>query len=501
MIMVASYCRVSTDKEDQANSFEAQQRYFKEYIARQPDWELYDVYADEGITGTSTKKRAQFNQMINDARLGKFQLIITKEVSRFSRNTTDCLEMVRKLLDLNIPIYFEKENLNTGSMESELFLAILSSMAEGESVSISENSKWSIQKRFKNGTFKISYPPYGYDWDGEQMVVNPEQAENVRWIFDQVLAGRGTHDIAKDLNAKEVCTKKGKRWTANTIRTLIVNEKYTGDVIFQKTYTDSQFNRHVNNGEKDQYALADHHEAIVSREVFAAAGEVLRQHSKEKGIIKGSGKYLNRYCFSGKIICGECGDIFKRRTHYCSEYKYIVWACNTHLDDKSKCSMKFIRDDALKAAFITMINKLIFARKLILKPYVQALRKGNNDDSLHRIQELQTLLMENSQQKERLTGFIAQGYIDQILYNEEMNTLLAQADRYNSEIEMLSKSVKGDACHIQAATALLRFTEKSSMLDSFDEELFEETVSRVRVLSREKIAFELKCGLTLTERM
>jgi hypothetical protein len=163
--------------------------------------------------------------------------------------------------------------------------------------------------------------------------------------------------------------------------------------------------------------------------------------------------------------------------------------------------MKFIHDDALKAAFVTMINKLIFARKLILKPYVQALRKGNNDDSLHRIQELQTLLMENSQQKERLTGFMAQGYIDQILYNEEMNTLLAQADRYNAEIEMLSNSVKGDASHIQAATSLLRFTEKSSMLDSFDEELFEETVNCIRVLSREKIAFELKCGLTLTERM
>ena len=500
-LRVAAYCRVSTDSDAQLESLEAQKQHYESYIACRDDWTFAGLYYDEGITGTKKDKRPELMRMIRDCETGKIDYVITKSISRFSRNTTDCLEMVRKLLDLNIPIYFEKENLNTGSMESELFLAILSSMAEGESVSISENSKWSIQKRFKNGTFKISYPPYGYDWDGDQMVVIPEQAENVRWIFDQVLAGRGTQDIAKDLNAKGICTKKGNRWTANTIRTLIVNEKYTGDVIFQKTYTDSQFNRHVNNGEKDQYALADHHEAIVSREVFAAAGEVLRQHSKEKGIVKGSGKYLNRYCFSGKIICGECGDIFKRRTHYCSEYKYIVWACNTHLDDKSKCSMKFIRDDALKAAFITMINKLIFARKLILKPYVQALRKGNNDDSLHRIQELQTLLMENSQQKERLTGFMAQGYIDQILYNEEMNTLLAQADRYNSEIEMLSKSVKGDACHIQAATTLLHFTEKSSMLDSFDDELFEETVSCVRVLSREKIAFELKCGLTLTERM
>ena len=315
-LRVAAYCRVSTDSDAQLESLEAQKQHYESYIACRDDWTFAGLYYDEGITGTKKDKRPELMRMIRDCEAGKIDYVITKSISRFSRNTTDCLEMVRKLLALNIPIYFEKENLNTGSMESELFLAILSSMAEGESVSISENSKWSIQKRFKNGTFKISYPPYGYDWDGEQMVVNPEQAENVRWIFDQVLAGRGTQDIAKDLNAKGICTKKGNRWTAHTVRTLIVNEKYTGDVIFQKTYTDSQFNRHVNYGERDQYALTDHHEAIVSREVFAAAGDVIRQHSKEKGIVKGCGKYLNRYCFSGKIICGECGDVFKRRTHY-----------------------------------------------------------------------------------------------------------------------------------------------------------------------------------------
>lgn len=205
--------------------------------------------------------------------------------------------MVRKLLELNIPIYFEKENLNTSSMESELFLAILSSMAEGESTSISENSKWSIQKRFQNGTFKISYPPYGYKWNGEQMVINPEQAEVVRWIFAQVLSGKGTQAVADALNEKGVPSKKGGRWTSTTVRGMLTNEKYTGDVIFQKTYTDSQFNRHVNRGEKDRYALSDHHEAIISREDFDAVRALIHQRGREKGINKGSGKYQNRYCF------------------------------------------------------------------------------------------------------------------------------------------------------------------------------------------------------------
>ena len=191
-LRVAAYCRVSTDSDAQLESLEAQKQHYESYIACRDDWTFAGLYYDEGITGTKKDKRPELMRMIRDCEAGKIDYVITKSISRFSRNTTDCLEMVRKLLALNIPIYFEKENLNTGSMESELFLAILSSMAEGESVSISENSKWSIQKRFKNGTFKISYPPYGYDWDGEQMVVNPEQAENVRWIFDQVLAGRGT---------------------------------------------------------------------------------------------------------------------------------------------------------------------------------------------------------------------------------------------------------------------------------------------------------------------
>ena len=501
VLRVAAYCRVSTDSDAQLESLDAQKTHYENYINGREDWEFPVFYFEEGISGTKKEKRPALLRMIADCKAGKIDFVITKSISRFARNTTDCLEMVRKLLELNIPIYFEKENLNTSSMESELFLAVLSSMAEGESTSISENNKWSIQRRFKNGTFKLSYPPYGYDWDGEQMVINPAQADTVRWIFGQVLSGKGTHAIADELNENGIPTKKGGRWTPTTVRGMISNEKYTGDVIFQKTYTDSQFNRHVNYGQKDQYAMSDHHEAIISREVFEAANALIAQRGKEKGIIKGSEKYQSRYCFSGKIVCGECGDTFKCRIHSTTTHKYAAWCCNTHIEDKSRCSMKYIRDDAVKAAFVTMSNKLIFAHSMVLKPYVETLQNGCTDAPMRRIQQIQTLLLENAEQRETLTKLMAQGYIDQILYNEENNTLLSQANRYRQEMDTLSKAIGGDGAHVTAAKDLLRYVEKAAMLTDFDEALFENTVTRIKVLSREEIAFELKCGLTLKERM
>lgn len=220
-LRVAAYCRVSTDTDAQLESLEAQKQHYETYIAGRDDWEFAGLYFDEGISGTKKERRPELLRMIADCEVGKIDFVITKSISRFARNTTDCLEMVRKLLDLSIPIYFEKENLNTSSMESELFLAILSSMAEGESTSISENNKWSIQKRFQNGTYKLSYPPYGYDWDGEQMVIHPEQAETVRWIFAQVLSGKGTQAVANELNENGVPSKKGGRWTATTVRGML----------------------------------------------------------------------------------------------------------------------------------------------------------------------------------------------------------------------------------------------------------------------------------------
>lgn len=500
-IKVAAYCRVSTDSDAQLESLEAQKTHYENYITSRDDWEFAGLYYDEGISGTKKDKRPELLRLIGDCKAGKVDFIITKSISRFSRNTTDCLELVRNLLDLHIPIFFENENINTGSMESELFLAILSSMAEGESVSISENSKWSIQKRFENGTFKCSYPPYGYDWDGEQMVINPEQAAVVKDIFAALLSGKGTDAIAEDLNQRGLPSKRGGRWTATTIRGMLSNEKYVGDCLFQKTYSDSQFVRHSNHGERTQYMVKDHHEPIISREDFEAAQMLVNQRAHEKGILKGSDKYQNRYVFSSKIICGECGSTFKRRIHGCTGYQYTAWCCSTHIQDKSRCSMLFVQDDAIKQAFVTMMNKLAYGHRVILKPYVDALKNSKSDHALRRIQEIQTLLAQNREKCETLTMLMTQGIIDPILYNKETNKLLSQTDGLRDEIVTLKSTVSGDVTKATEATALLHFTEKCGILPAFEEELFEKYVSRIVIRSRNEICFELKCGLALKERI
>lgn len=324
---VAAYCRVSTASDEQLISLDTQKAHYEDYIKSNSEWEYAGVFFDEGITGTKKECRDGLNSLIDSCEKGLVDLVITKSISRFSRNTTDCLELVRKLMALNVTVIFEKENINTDTMESELMLSILSSLAESESVSISENNKWSIQKRFQNGTYIISYPPYGYENIGGEMIVVPEQAEIVKNIFEDTLGGKSTHVIAKELNDSGVTSKKGGKWTPGAINAVIRNEKFTGDVIFQKTYTDSQFGRHTNDGELNQYLCENHHEPIVSHEIFDKANEVLNQRGREKGNGERTERYQNRYGFSGRIRCGECGGVFKRRIHYKPSGSYIAWCC------------------------------------------------------------------------------------------------------------------------------------------------------------------------------
>jgi len=499
-LRVAAYCRVSTDSDEQLVSLETQKNHYKSYIEANPAWEFAGLYYDEGITGTKKEKRPELLRMIADCKNKKIDFIVTKSISRFARNTTDCLELVRKLIDLGIFIYFEKENINTGSMESELMLSILSGLAESESVSIAENSKWAIKRRFQNGTFKISYPPYGYDAVDGRMVVNEYQAEIVRFIFEEILSGKGTHKIADDLNHRKVPPRKGGRWTATTIRGMVSNEKYTGDAIFQKTYTDEHFNRHNNYGEKDQYLIKNHHEAIISHEDFETAQKVINQRAKEKGVKKHNEKYQNRYPFSGKIICGECGSKFKRRIHSGGK-KYIAWCCSTHIADIKKCSMKYIPESDFEYTFVTMMNKLIFGHVTVLKPLLVSLRGMNSDDSLASIRELDKKLEENAEQRKVLVGLMTKGYLEPAVYNKGNNELLQEAERLQRQKESLVRFLNSDTQNLSEVSELLHYTSKATMLTGLDGDIFERFVERIVVYSRMEIGFELKCGITLKERL
>lgn len=500
-IRVAAYCRVSTDSDEQLISLDAQKAHYESYIRLNDEWEYAGLYYDEGISGTKVESRSGLLSMLADCEEGLIDLIITKSISRFARNTTDCLEMVRKLTDLGVHIIFEKENINTGSMESELMLSILASLAESESVSISQNSKWSIRKRYEKGTFIISYPPYGYDNVDGEMVIVPEQAEIVKEIFAACLAGNGTHAIAKMLNDRGIKTKKGGKWHATTVNGILTNEKYTGDVIFQKTYSDSSFRRHRNYGEQDMFLCENHHEAIISHEDFDKAREVLDRRALEKGNGSNTSRYQNRYAMSGKIICGHCGDKFKRRQHYKPSGNYVAWACSTHLTDKNACPMLYIEDDAIRAAFATMMNKLVYGHQKILKPLMRSLRGMDDKERLIQIDVMERQIEENAEKKQTLMTLMAQGLLDAAVYNSEKHALAMEEQDLKLRKEQLVNDIGGDKVKVRGLQALMDFTAKGEMITEFDDELFTAFVDEITVQNREEITFRLKCGLNLKERL
>lgn len=496
-LRVAAYARVSTSSDEQLISLDAQKNHYEVLIRSHKDWEFAGLYLDEGISGTKMAKRDGLLALLDDCEKGKIDYIIVKSISRFSRNTVDSIETVRRLCDMGIYIFFEKENIDTGKMEGELLLSILSSLAESESRSISDNETWSIRRRFMNGTFKISYPPYGYDYIDGEMVVNEKQSEVVKWIFGQVLSGNSTAEIARKLNEEGIPTRRGGGWTSTTINGMIRNEKYTGDVIFQKSYSDERFTRHRNNGERDQYFAANHHEAIISHEDYDAANAILDRNGAEKGIYADSRKYQNRYCFSGKIICGNCGSVWKRR----KISGYFGYACTTHLAEKDVCGMKSIREDSIMAAFTTMLNKLIFARDKVLLPYANSLKNAERTEYLDELNAIEEAFEQNRQKRQQVTQLFTRGYLDPAIYAQQNDELLKQREQLTAQRDSITAKVSGGDKQKKALEDILRFTAGAEMQTTFADAVFTRFVHNIIVYSRTEIGFALKCGLTLRERI
>ena len=494
---VAAYCRVSTKNDEQLLSLEAQKQHYEEKITSNPEWEFAGVYYDEGISGTKKETRPALMRMIADCEAGKIDKILTKSLSRFARNTTDCIELVQKLLNLGISILFEKENIDTGTMESDFLLFVMSSLAEGESVSISNNEKWSIKHRFETGTYKVSYAPFGYDVNDGEFLINEEEAKWVRWIFAEALSGKGSTEIAKMLNEKRVPTKRGGQWRATTIRGMLTNEKYTGSCLFQKTYSDFRFNRHRNTGERAQYLVEEHHASIISQKVFDAVAELAEQRIREKNIKKDT-TYRKRYPFASKLICGECEANFKRHVNSTGRLKYPVWICKGHLE--KKCSMKAIKESELECAFMTMINKLIFAQKEILKELLDCILLESHKKNLIRIDEIDSKLEKNLEKRQTLRDLMSRGYVDPPLFTEQSNELALEAEALTAEKNRLEKEVSWNMNNTEALNALLKFTKGAKMSCDFDGNLVKQFLESATVHSRKEITFHLKCGLNLTER-
>ena len=361
MIKVASYCRVSTDKEDQANSFEAQRRYFREYIQLNPKWELYEVYADEGITGTSTKKRVQFNRMIDDAYQGKFQLIITKEVSRFSRNILDTIAYTRELKAIGIGVKFLLDSIFTLDPDAEMYLTMMASMAQEESRRTSNRVVWGQTRQMERGVV-FGHSLLGYDVKNGELMVNHQGAEIVRLIFHKyAMEQSSTSNIAKYLTQQGYPTGSGStEWRTTAIIKILKNEKYVGDLVQKKTYTPDYLTheKKANKGVHPLITVRNHHEPIISRELWDSAQERLRKNNKHG---EGDWGHSNRYVFSGKIKCGQCGSSFVGRWKYRKDGSKIRrWSCGRAAGSSlAGCNIgKLVRDDDAMVMLKTAVRSL-----------------------------------------------------------------------------------------------------------------------------------------------
>ena len=435
---VAAYCRVSTDKSDQANSLESQQQFFNEYIKRNPLWELYDIYVDDGISGTNTKKRIAFNQMIDDAKSGKFDLIITKEISRFARNILDSIGYTRELKALGIGVIFLNDNINTLDSDAEMRLAFLSTMAQEESRKTSERVKWGLRRQMEKGVV-LGRDMLGYDVRDGKLIVNEEGAETVRLIYHKFLdEGKGAHRIAKELREEGVKTStRMKDWSYTVILRILRNEKYCGDLVQQKTYTPDYLTHQKkrNYGEVETVTIRNHHEPIISRERFEAVQRELERRKPSQNTVKA---FANRYALSGKIICGECGAGFVRRQKKRKDGTMNVkWVCAESQKNGGKhkekdgtavgCTTNSVNDRDIKEILQRVVTDTMSSRTSIINTLLQTVESvvksvSDNDNRSH----FQSEIAKCEDKKKKLLDMCLNGYIEAKEYREACDELSNQ---------------------------------------------------------------------------
>ncbi|HEM6302208.1 TPA: recombinase family protein [Streptococcus suis] len=492
---VAGYARVSTDHEDQATSYESQMRYYSEYINGRDDWEFVKMYSDEGISGTNTKLRTGFKAMVEDALNGKIDLIITKSVSRFARNTVDSLTTVRQLKEVGVEIYFEKENIWTLDSKGELLITIMSSLAQEESRSISENVTWGLRKQFAEGKVHFPYTNVLGFKAGEDgaIVVDQDEAKTVRYIFQQALIGKSPYHIAKDLTEQGIPSPSGKsHWNATTIKRMLRNEKYKGDALLQKTYTIDFLTKkkNINRGELPQYYVENNHEAIVDRETFDAVQQVLDN----------KGRKSSTTIFSSKLVCGDCGHFFGSKVwHSTSKYRRVIYRCNQKYKGTERCSTPHVTEDEVKQWFISAVNQMLENKYEVLENIDILIQMVNTDSIDERISSLETETEVVGQMVSNLIMGNARMSQNQDEYQIKYRQI---SDKYESLIKEIENLEVQKFSIAKRHKELLDFHNvlrmQDGLLTAFDEFLWESIVESVKINSGKEIYIQFKNGTVAT---
>lgn len=491
---VAAYCRVSSDSEDQKNSYESQVRHYKDYISQRSDWELADIYADEGISGTQVGKRQDFKRLINDCVDGKIDYIVTKAIARFARNTLDTLKYVRMLKDMQIGVYFEEENINTLTMDGELLLTILSSVAQQEVENTSAHVKKGLKMKMQRGELIGFQGCLGYDYDVEtkSLTINKKEAKIVRYIYDRYLEGIGGKVIARELDELGIKSPRGlDHWNDTTVLGIIKNEKYKGDVLMGKTFTvDPISKRRLNNfGEEDKYYIKDNHEPIISKEDFEKAQEIrLRRAGNKKTAANVNGKrerYSKMYAFSSMLECGFCGSLLSRRSWHCrSDYRKVVWHCVTSIKKGKKYCRhsKGLEELAIEGAFMEAYRQLYESNQGVMSELLNTIEEELSDNSLNKeLNRITKKLHKLIKKEENLVNLRIEGQISDTLYNEKYQEILSEKEFLSEEKVNIEITLKSD---FDVKNRLKEFKElltSKKLLSEFDRTVFESIVEKIIV--------------------
>lgn len=488
IVRTAAYARVSSDSEDQLNSFAAQIRYYTELLQNSINTVFVDMYADEGISGTSTAKRTEFQRLMSDCRKGKIDRVLTKSISRFARNTKDSLEAIHELKSLGISVYFEKENIDTSEISSEMMLTIYSQFAQEESMSISRNCRMGVKKRMADGTYKNVSTPFGYDYVNGKLQINSQKAEIVKQIFSWYVSGIGMSEIAARLNSQGV----GKEiWQRGTVRYILTNEKYIGDSLLQKRFTTDTlpFKKVRNHGEKERYYISGTHEPIIEKEIFENVQKILAQKDMPNGNTKEKSPFRKR------IVCGNCGCTFRRKEHN----GHVHWVCRKHDENAANCNIRQIREDEFRMAFIRLWNKLQTHYQAILAPTLKQFETLSEKEKSSNTQlaALRKEIAEIKQQAYLLTVLNSQGTLDEAYFKTRSQEL----DRklITTQKQLHASLDDEDDERIDELGKLIGILEKSEQITEFDEIKFGQIVEKITVLSETEVRFDLIGGIGFTE--
>ncbi len=511
-LKVAAYCRVSTDDEDQLNSYRVQMDYYTKYIMGNDDWEFAGIYADEGITGTQAKKRGQFLKMIRDCEKGKIDMILTKSISRYARNVVDSLSYLRKLKAMGISIYFEEQHIDSLKEENESYIGFFSVMAQNESESTSANVRWGISKRMENGSFCSNMNMYGYRWDkvNREARIVPEEAEVVRNIFGWFLDGLSTHQIVDRLMEKGIKTYSGgSNWQHSSIKSMLKNEKYCGDIMYQKTFTTDCITKKkiTNTGEKARYIVYNDHKPIISRDIFyQAQAEFAKRNTYRSASDLAAtckGRYSGKYAFSQILVCADCGGRFRRKTVRRNGKVKYYWRCINRLDyaDKYCSNSQGFEEEALKSAVCNALSKTLSKNsagfELVKSQLIYAVTGDENSDNLFfldsaikdeekRIAELAELGMKSQNNKENYEEAIA----------DCMNRIVMLREKRDENVKQLNYN---DAAKAEIERIESYLTEDRAVVDRFDDATVRRLINSITLSADGEIVIYLKGGYEIKE--